>query len=114
MIIRQIDQDGDWIFGSGLNSYAILNDAIGINIKTKLLEWKNDCFFNNTAGIDWLTRLGVGQRDLLELDIKGIILKAFGVVSLNELSLNVIDRNFTISFDVQTIYTESVKNIITI
>jgi len=58
MIFRNIDENGDWDFGKGIQDFTSGNKAIGLNIKTRIQSWVGDCFFDMNAGIDWLNRLG--------------------------------------------------------
>lgn len=108
MIFRNIDSFGDWTFGQGLANFVSQNDAIGLNIKTRILSWLGDCFFDTTAGIDWLNRLGSkNQRTLLEFDLKRIILQSEGVTGINSLSTQLFDRSFTANYSVNTIYSQA-------
>ena len=105
MIFRNLDDNGDWTFGAGNANYKTFDAAIGLNIKTRLLSWVGDCFFDLTAGIDWSNRIGVlGVKDLLELDIRRIILQSEGVVSLVAFDVNVVGRAFSATYTINTIY----------
>lgn len=108
MIIRANDSQNDWIYGLGANAYKVNNDAIAQDIKTKIQEWYGDCFFNMIAGIDWLNRFNDGNSARLEQEINSLILKINGVVNVNNILLDLTDRNFTVSYDVQTVYSASV------
>jgi hypothetical protein len=108
-IVRSIDENGDWNFGNGINDYKVNQDAVGQNIKTRILEWKNNCFFNNNAGIDWKNRLEKNQQVLLEQEIKSTILRTQGVVSLTLLQINLVGRNFTVNYQVITIYSRQAQ-----
>tara|TARA_R110000782_G_scaffold54444_1_gene115129 strand:+ start:193 stop:540 length:348 start_codon:yes stop_codon:yes gene_type:complete len=108
MIIRALDADGDWTFGKGLSNYASNNAGIEQNIKTRYNEWVGDCFFNSEAGIDWSNRLGYGSKDVLENDIKSLIAKSYGVVSVESLSSQLVGRKFTASYSVKTIFSETI------
>jgi hypothetical protein len=115
MIFRNLDKNSDWTFGRGIGCYVDLNSAIGLNIKTRILSWLDDCFFDLTAGIDWLNRLGSkNQRELLELDLRRIILQSEGVTGILEFESQLIGRNFTANYSVQTIYSQSYQDSITI
>ena len=115
MIFRNLDSDGDWSFGKGRNDYVSQNQAIGLNIKTRILSWVNDCFFDLNAGIDWLNRLGSkNQRALLELDLRRIILQSDGVTGILTFDSQLIGRNFTANYSVQTIYSQSYTDSITV
>ncbi len=108
MIFRNLDENNDWSFGKGLNNYVSQNNAVGLNIETRILSWMNDCFFDLPAGIDWSNRLGSkNQRELLEQDLKRIILQSEDVTGINSLTTSLIDREFRASYDVSTIYSRS-------
>jgi hypothetical protein len=111
MIFRNLDQDGDWEFGSGVANYATQDKAIGLNIRTRILSWVGDCFFDINAGIDWVNRLGFkNQRPLLEQELKVIILQSFGVTGLLKFDTTLIDRNFQATYDITTIYSKSYQD----
>lgn len=106
MIFRNLDANGDWTFGQGLDNYATKNNAIGLNIKTRILSWVGDCFFDIGAGIDWLNRLGFkNRRLLLESDLRTIILKSFGIVGLIKFNTELNGRNFVANYSVNSTFT---------
>ncbi len=114
MIFRNLDADGDWTFGSGRGNYIAGNPAIGLNIKTRILSWVGDCFFNQGAGIDWVNRLGSkNQRALLELDLRRIILQSFGVTGIISVATVLNNRNFTANYSVNTIFSQEYIDSIT-
>ena len=110
MIIRSIDENGDWVFGKGKSSYKRSDKAIEQNIKTRYLEWVGDCFFNKEAGIDWNGRLDFSSRDLLELDIRKIILQSEGVTELASLSVELVNRIFKATYTIKTINSTILTN----
>lgn len=106
MIIRATTATNDWTFGNGLQNYFLGEAAIEANIKTKLLEWTGDCFFNVLAGVDWRNRLDYGQQANLAVEIKQVVLQCYGVISIFAFKVNF---NSTTRFDsidmiLQTIY----------
>ena len=113
MIIRGLDTNGEWVWGNGLNAYQIQQAAIIQNIETKVLEWVGDCFFDLTAGIDWTNLLGSSSTDILETQLKILILNCYGVINLTELTLTFDGRNFTINYTIDTIYSSSAQATIT-
>jgi hypothetical protein len=105
MIFRNLDSSGDWLFGKGLQDFVNQNTAISLNIKTRLYSWFGDCFFAQTAGVDWTNRLGSkNQRGLLEVDLRRIILQSEGVTGITAFDTELIDRNFRASYTINTIY----------
>jgi hypothetical protein len=108
MKFRQLSSDGDWTFGKGIGNYVIENDAVGLNVKTRLLSWVGDCFFDLGAGIDWVNRLGSkSQRAILELDLRTLILQTEGVTTVKNFSTQLVGRDFKATYDVETIYSQS-------
>lgn len=109
MKIRKVDENNDWTFGKGLSSYARNEEAIEQNIKGRLLSWVNDCFFDLQAGVDWKSRLDVGQQQALEEECRAVILQSFGVVGVNSVDA-VFDgatRLLRIEYNVSTIFSPS-------
>lgn len=112
MIIRKVDSDNDWNFGKGIADYARDEDAIEENLKTRLLSWLNDCFFALNEGVDWKSRLDVGQKDNLTLELRSIILQSYGVVGINSLivDLSGSTRLFTVTYDIITFFSQSFQS----
>lgn len=114
MIIRNLDQNGDWSFGQGLSNYIAANPAIGLNIKTRLLSWVGDCFFDTLAGVDWTNRLSLkNQKRILDAELRRIILQSYGVTGIVSFSSSLTDRSFTASYEVNTIFSQSYVDTIT-
>lgn len=114
MIFRTISTDGDWNFGKGINDYAQNEEAINLNIKTRLLSWVGDCFFALQDGIDWRSRLDTGQQRALVEEIKSNLLRAFGVVGINSVEA-IFDgqtRVLRITYNIQTIFSPSFQETI--
>lgn len=111
MIVRGIDSNGDWTFGSGRGNLKTDDAALSQNIATRIKEWKGDCFFNQNAGIDWANRIGSrGQQLRLEEELRSLILKVEGVLNVEQVSVTLINRKFTVNFSISTIYSESLQN----
>ena len=108
MIIRALDSEGDWTFGKGLSNYNKETRAIEQNISTRYNEWVGDCFFNSEAGIDWYNRLDYGSKDILENDIKSLILKSYGVVEILSISSTLINRVFNATYTIRTIFSTTI------
>lgn len=111
MIIRQLDATGDWQFGKGLANYAYNQQAVEENIQTRIKSWVGDCFFALDEGVDWKSRLDVGQKINLQNELKAIILQSYGVVSVD--SVVVVfggdTRLFTLTYVIDTIFSSNVQ-----
>ena len=111
MIMRNLDKNGDWLFGQGKSNFISGNDAIGLNIRTRVFEWVNDCFFNMTAGVDWLNGLGSrGQQKIIEQQIRKVILNSYGVTALTDFSMSLIGRAINVSYSINTIFSNGYQN----
>lgn len=104
MIVRAVDDKNNWIFGKGSSSYKNNIDAFIQTVETKIKEWKNDCFFNQDAGIDWVSRLGKSNPSFLQADLKTIISGIEEVIAVEDVSITKQARNLTISYNVSSIY----------
>jgi len=106
MKFRRLDENGDWTFGSGVANYSSDNDAILLNVTTRIKSFKNDWFLNVDFGVDWFNLLGSKDReeDIKEA-IKQAVLESYGVVRINSLEIDVKDRSATIKINIDTIFT---------
>ena len=111
MLFRALDANGDWQFGQGTESYVSGEQAIGLNIKTRILSFLNNCYFDMAAGINWLFYFGVpGQQQATLLSIQAVILQSYGVTKINSVTLNQ-DRNTRkaiITFNIYDLYSPNV------
>lgn len=115
MIFRNLNSENDWTFGKGKNNFATENEAISLNIKTRIKSWLGDCFFATDAGIDWINRLGSkNQRELLEADLRNIILQSEGVAGILSFTSELINRQFSATYEITTIYSKSFQDNVTV
>ena len=104
--MRALDASGDWTFGAGIQNYLVGIDALSQSITTRLKQWKGNCFFATAEGVDWHNYLDIGTQQLLDIDIKRVILQTGGVVRLMDYS-SVIDsaaRSVAVTCTVVTIF----------
>ena len=108
-LVRSLDENHDFNFGSGRQSYLIENEAVAQNVQTRLYEFLNDCFFNMEAGIDWLRLLGMtNTEDEMVLSCKAVILETPEVVRVNSISASVnSSRRIIIEYNINTNYSNS-------
>jgi len=107
MIIRALDSDGDFMFGKGKQDYYSENAAIAENIRTRLLSFVGDCFFDLDAGVDWFTLLGYpSTAEEIQLSCRAVIANSAGVVNVNDLSVTADKdaRTAFVNYNVDTIY----------
>lgn len=107
MIVRQVDSNNDFTFGGGKGNYISAQLAISQNVKTRIMEFLGDCFFNTQAGIDWFNLMDKGREADLLKSIQLTILGTEGVVGINSFDYTLVDRKLTVSYDVKTIYSQS-------
>lgn len=103
MRVRTLDKNGDWTFGQSQSNYAKNLMAIAIDIKMKLREWYQDCFFALQSGIPWDIRLGAhNQKELLDEDIQRIVLEVEGVLNIFDFQSFTDGRRYRCQMNVYT------------
>lgn len=109
MRIRNIDENNDWTFGAGQTNYVTGAYAVGLDIKLRLQEWLNDCFFALQNGINWKRRLGAfNQKLFLDNDIQRIARTTNGVLNIVDFESNKIGRKYMCSFKVYQQYSTDI------
>lgn len=101
MRFRGIDANGDWVFGKGRNSYLRDNEALMMNIRTRLLEFLNDCFWDMEKGIDWWTLMGGKDLKKILVDVQRTILRSYQVKRIVNLDYNLTNRKLFISISIE-------------
>lgn len=105
MRIRNLDINGDWKFGSSQIDYVKEQKAVELDIKMRLNEWYRDCFFALQNGIAWSVRLGYhNQKELLDEDIKTVVLGTAGVLNISNFSSVVLNRKYMATMTIYTQY----------
>lgn len=110
-VFRNLDENGDWEFGKGKQSYADTLQSTMLNIKTRLKSFKYDCFFDLSAGIDWFTILSQkGQycKEVIEINTRLCILQSLYVTEILSIDItsNEITRSMTITYNINTVFGE--------
>ncbi len=106
MKVMALDQNHDWVFGQ----FKENQDAVLQNIQTRLLQLKNDCFFDLDSGIDWF---GLDRTSVFfSQECKKIILGTEGVLELTAFETKTVNKLFTISCTVRTIFSPHVTKTI--
>ena len=116
MIIRAIrrNENGqeEFCFGHGFTDYKKELAYVCQDIETALYEFKNDCFFDLEAGIDWKARLGYyGQKEYLDEEIQQIVSNRIGVINIVNFDSNIIDRVYICTIEVLTVYSDETLKI---
>ena len=118
MIFRGLDAQGDWMFGQGASSYATGQQAIALDVQTRLQMFFGDCFVSLLFGIQWLQLLSsknpAAQNGIL-LQTRQMILgsvggyKSFGVLAINSVDVyeDLLTRALKLDYSIATIYTTS-------
>lgn len=110
MLFRGLKANNDWQFGQGTESYVSGEQAIGLNIKTRILSFLGNCFFDVLSGINWFVYFGTpGQSQQMLLSIQAVILQSYGVTKVNSLTLNQLPNGSAIiTFNINDIYSSTV------
>lgn len=106
MRIRSLDSAHDWSFGQGKQNYSREAEALHTNVITRLLSFRTDCFYAEAEGVDYFNFLAPNTKDLLDQDIKRVIMQTDGVTDIPEYEsvLGTEERNLTVTATISTIY----------
>lgn len=106
MIVRAIDNDLDWVFGQGRQSYKSDLDAVKQIIWTHIYSWYRDCFFDRAFGIDWNNLIGYYDTKIqIQLAVRKQILIINEVTGVTDLSISLDEnRKLSLSYSATTIY----------
>ena len=113
-VFRALTPDGDWMFGQGRGSYLQKSDAIKADIQTALKLFMGEVFWDLGAGVDWWNLLGgkgAATRAAIIVQCRAVINKVEGVSKINKVdaSLDAATRKLVVTYDIDTIFTKSVK-----
>lgn len=101
MRFRALDVNGDWCFGKGRNSYLRDNEALMMNIRTRLLEFLNDCFWDMEKGIDWWTLLGGKDLKRILVDVQRTVLRSYQVKRIVDMDYTLSNRTLSIRLSIE-------------
>ncbi|PVY86609.1 hypothetical protein [Pantoea ananatis] len=114
MRYRREDDDGDYTFGQGDDTWLINSpEAVAQTIKTRFLLWYGQWFLDNTAGTPWIQSvLGKQKPEMYNLAIRQRILETKGVNSIISFTtnLNTKTRRVTFTATIDTIYGKTTVN----
>jgi len=117
VIIRALTATGDWQFGRGIQDYLRNEQAIALNVKTRLRSFLNDNFWATDFGIDWWNLLGqknpAAQTGVL-LACREMLANSYGVVRINSVAATTepVTRKLTITYNIDTVFSRSVTGTI--
>lgn len=107
---RTLDSNWDFQFGRGKQDYASDSMAVSYRLKTKLLSWFRDCFFDVEAGVDWKNILGSkGTKSQADSAVRQLVVTDEGVDSLVSFDSSMSGRTYNCSIRVKTIYGETIE-----
>lgn len=113
--IRDVTDDGDWVFGKGTQNYGTTDRAIMTDIATKLKLYQGEVFWDTEAGVPWFSLLGQKSTDPLVYAIRKVILGVSGVMGVKALTVTLdSERRALIQYSVDTVYTTGVRGRVTV
>ena len=108
MRYRKLDENGDYVFGVGVNSFLINSlEAVVLVVLTRLKVWVGEWFADTSDGTGWnQSILGKRSGNLYELTLRQRVLETPGVQSIEEFEgdLDPETRKLTVSIVLNTIY----------
>lgn len=115
MLFRSIDDENDWMFGQGKQSYFRDDKAVEADIKTALQTFYQESFYDPDSGVPWFSLLGQKDVQLLNLNVKAAIINIEGVTNVQNVSISLDqNRNCVVKYLVTTIYTTQLSGEVTL
>jgi hypothetical protein len=115
--VRALNPQHDWTMGNGSAGYLQGNAAIAQQVNCRILQILGECFWDATAGIAWFQWLSSKSPGGLALAIQTVINNSVNVVGINlptpVFALNPNTRAFTITWNIQTVFTKSFSGSVT-
>ena len=109
MMFRNLDSNSDWQWGQGLQSYVGGQQAIALNVKTRLLSFLGNAFWDVLAGINWFVYFGTpGQSAQILLSTQAVILQSYGITKVANVFLSTVNGvTANLQFNAYTIYSQT-------
>lgn len=108
MTVRQLSPTGDFTFGaSQLNFLANSPAAVAQVVQTSFLLWIGEWYLDTSQGMPWLQGvLGKHNQTTADVTVQDFALGIQGVVDISDfVSIDTqSDRNYTASFEIDTLY----------
>lgn len=108
MRYRREDDDGDYTFGQGDDTWLINSpETVAQAVKTRFLLWYGQWFLDTTEGTPWIQSvLGKQKPETYNLAIRQRILETQGVNSIRsfDTTLNTSSRRVVFTATIDTIY----------
>lgn len=108
MRYRREDDDGDYTFGQGDDTWLINSpETVAQAVKTRFLLWYGQWFLDTTEGTPWIQSvLGKQKPETYNLAIRQRILETRGVNSISsfDTTLNTSSRRVVFTATIDTIY----------
>lgn len=116
MKYRALDQNSDWSFGTGLQSYFTAIAAIRADIQSALQVYLGESFFALDFGIDWWNLIGGKDEQGIILQCRAMISTREGVTKINRVdaTLNRTTRALNVSYNIDTVFTRNLSGQVTI
>ena len=108
MRVRQLDADGDMLWGFGSQNFFIDDvQLVQQKILTGLKLWQGEWFLDTTAGMPWNTSvLGRVSQSIYDAAIQRQIRSTKGVTGITSYSssFNAVTRNLNVNVQVSTLF----------
>ncbi|EKY3223596.1 hypothetical protein ACVS9Z_000971 [Cronobacter dublinensis] len=108
MRYRREDNEGDYTFGRGENTWLVRSpEAVAQAVKTRFELWSGEWFLDTTQGTPWRQNvLGKQKPEIYQLAIQARILETPGVKALISFNSTVDTSTRRVSFiaEIDTVY----------
>jgi hypothetical protein len=108
MKYRKLDENGDYVFGTGSDFHRDTPEAVAQAVRTRLGLWQGEWFTDVEDGTPYLqSLLGKYTRPLIDATIRKRILGTQGVTQINAYHSEIDQRHLKIEVTLDTVYGEA-------
>lgn len=111
MMYRMLDDDNDWCFGQGIQSYCKDEKAIETGVQVYLRAIQGEVWMDGTVGLPWISMMA--SKDLKPIDlltIRDYILSYRGILGVKDLDIERNEnRKIKLKYKIQTVYNYTIE-----
>lgn len=104
MRYRQLDPNGDYVFGYAPNFLINTPDTVAQAVRTRLRLFAGEWFLDTREGLDLTNILGYGTQTLRDQEIRNRILGTPGVTGIASYASQVVGRAYNVQAVLDTLY----------
>ena len=106
MMYRMLDENDDWIFGQGLQSFVRDEKAVETGVQVYLRTIQGEVWMDGNVGLPWISMMALKELKPIDLMlIRDYMLSYRGVLGVTDLDVERTEnREIKLKYKLQTVY----------